>query len=75
MTDNKLICPKCKGNGFTRTHWEAEEVVVQCETCESSGELSPTKHYGQSWIEPNGSKALYFGPLLDPENFKDWTLD
>ena len=48
---------------------------MQCETCESSGELSPTKHYGQTWTEPNGNKALYFGPLLDPDEFKDWTLD
>jgi len=71
----KMICPKCKGNGFIRTHWEAEEVILQCETCESLGELSPTKHYGQSWIEGNGNKTLYFGPLLDPDNFKDWTLD
>ena len=75
MTNNKVICPRCKGNGFIKSHWEAEVVIVQCTTCESSGELSPTKHYGQSWIEPNGSKALYFGPLLDPKNFKDWTLD
>ena len=71
----KMICPKCKGNGFTRTHWEAEEVILQCSTCESQGELDPNKHYGQSWTEDNGNKALYFGPLLDPKNFKDWTLD
>jgi len=70
-----MICPKCKGNGFTRTRWEAEEVILQCETCESLGELSLIKHYGQSWTEPNGSKAVYFGPLLDPDNFKNWTLD
>ena len=62
----KMICPKCKGNGFTRTYWEAEEVILQCETCESSGELSSTKHYGQSWTEDNGNKALYFGPLVRP---------
>jgi len=70
-----MICPKCGGNGFIKSHWEAEEVIMQCETCESSGELSHTKHYGQTWTEPNGNKALYFGPLLDPDEFKDWTLD
>jgi DnaJ-class molecular chaperone len=75
MTNNRMICPKCGGNGFIKSHWEAEEVIVQCKTCESSGELSPTKHYGQTWTEPNGNKALYFGPLLDPDEFKDWTLD
>ena len=71
----KMICPKCKGNGFIKTNWEAEKVILQCETCKSSGELGPTKHYGQSWIEDNGNKAVYFGPLLDPDNFKIWTLD
>jgi len=70
-----MICPKCKGNGFTKNCWEAEEVILQCETCKSQGELSPNKHYGQTWTEPHGTKTYYYGPLLDPENFKDWTLD
>lgn len=75
MTDNKMICPKCKGNGFIRTHWEAEEVIVQCDTCDSEGELDPNRSYLQTWTEPHGTKTFYHGPLLDPENFKDWTLE
>ncbi len=52
-----MICPKCGGNGFIKSHWEAEEVIVQCKTCESSGELDPNKFYYQTWTEPHGTKT------------------
>tara|TARA_R110001599_G_scaffold152342_1_gene337337 strand:- start:2 stop:169 length:168 start_codon:yes stop_codon:yes gene_type:complete len=54
-----IICPECKGNGFTRIHWEAEEVILQCETCKSQGELNSIKQGSSSGIK----------------GFKDWTLD
>ena len=38
---NALICPDCKGNRFVQCHIEEgrEHVVVQCQTCESEGEI------------------------------------
>lgn len=37
----KIICPDCKGNGFTRIPYAqaGEEVHAQCEKCASSGEI------------------------------------
>ena len=35
------ICPDCNGNGYVQFHIEEgrEHVVLQCETCESEGEI------------------------------------
>ena len=35
------ICPTCKGNGYIKAVLEEdrEHVVVQCQTCESEGEI------------------------------------
>ena len=35
------ICPDCKGNGFIKAAIEEgrEHIVVQCQTCESEGEI------------------------------------
>ena len=35
------ICPDCKGNGYQQFHLEEgrEHVVLQCETCDSEGEI------------------------------------
>ena len=40
-TVNKIICPKCKGNGFIRVpyHLAREEMHAQCSDCNSQGEL------------------------------------
>ena len=40
-TANKIICPKCKGNGFIRVpyHLAREEMHAQCSDCNSQGEL------------------------------------
>ena len=40
MTNEKKICPNCKGNGYHRISWEGDESVMQCETCHSSGEVT-----------------------------------
>ena len=39
---NKIICPKCKGNGFIRVpyHLGREEMHAQCSDCDSQGELT-----------------------------------
>jgi DnaJ-class molecular chaperone len=37
---NKVVCPSCRGNGYIRTSWEAEDHIDQCKTCSSEGEIS-----------------------------------
>ena len=32
-----INCPVCKGNGFLRG--SSHDQIIQCETCESSGEI------------------------------------
>ena len=36
-----IICPDCKGNGFIRATIDEgrEHIVVQCQTCDSEGEI------------------------------------
>ena len=36
-----MICPDCKGNGFIKAVLEEgrAHIVVQCQTCESEGEI------------------------------------
>ena len=40
---NKVICPRCIGNGYIRIPNEAvgikKEVIAQCTMCESEGEI------------------------------------
>ena len=38
---HSAICPDCNGNGYVQFHIEEgrEHVVLQCETCESKGEI------------------------------------
>ena len=41
MKPGFIICPECKGNGFTRIPYTQakEEVHVQCTECNSQGEI------------------------------------
>lgn len=39
MELNKVICPSCTGNGYIRSSWEGDEIIMQCETCSSQGEI------------------------------------
>ena len=66
-----MICPHCKGNGYVRLCFEGEEITKQCWVCNSQGEVDDTKHFVQTWREDNGSSAYYYGPLLDPDSFKE----
>ena len=42
----KIICPRCKGNGFFKVKESVErqvDKVVQCPMCSSQGEVDETK--------------------------------
>ena len=70
----KVICPMCKGNGFTRHAWEASKSTVQCKTCKSEGELED-KYYHQVWIDDHGHPVWYHGPLhLETGSFKKYKI-
>ena len=38
-TQPTQICPDCHGNGYIKLKFEAEEVIEQCGTCDSQGEV------------------------------------
>ena len=70
-----IICDYCKGNGYLRLSFEAEEVIEQCPICKSQGELDENTHYHQTWDEGDSdSPVIYYGPPLDPEGFKNYKL-
>ena len=72
--DNKVICPNCKGNGFTRHTFEAEEVVLQCKACSSEGEVPSDKFFHQTYEDKDWlnewSQSIYHGPCLDYTLFR-----
>ena len=44
----KIICPRCKGNGYIKIPHESVEklsksVITQCSMCESEGEIDELK--------------------------------
>ena len=43
MTKNKIVCPRCFGNGYIRIPNEAvginKQVIAQCTMCDSQGEI------------------------------------
>ena len=44
----KIICPRCKGNGYIKIQHESVEklnqsVISQCSMCESEGEIDELK--------------------------------
>jgi len=70
-----IICSHCKGNGFVKLRFEGEQVINQCKVCDSQGELDENKYYHQTWTEgAQDSIAIYYGPPLDPESFKNYTI-
>ena len=70
-----IICSHCKGNGFIKIRFEAEQSVHQCKVCHSQGELDEDKYYSQTWTEGvNDSPVGYYGPPLDPESFKNYEI-
>ena len=70
-----MICYNCKGNGYVRLKFENEESIGQCKVCDSQGEIDENKYYHQTWTEgAEDSIAIYYGPPLDPESFKNYTI-
>ena len=70
-----IICHNCKGNGYVKLKFENEESIGQCSVCDSQGEINENKYYHQTWTEgTENSLAVYYGPPLDPESFKNYTI-
>ena len=47
--NNKIICPRCKGNGYIKIPHESVEkldksVISQCTMCKSEGEIDEPKN-------------------------------
>jgi len=70
-----MICPNCKGNGFTKHTFEAEKVTLQCKACDSKGELPEDKFVSQTYEDTNWlnepSTTFYHGSPLDHTLFKN----
>jgi len=70
-----MICHNCKGNGYVRLSFEAEQSIEQCKVFHSQGEINEDNYYHQTWTEgENDAVAYYYGPPLDPECFKNYTI-
>ena len=74
LSKEKMICPNCKGNGFTRHTFEADTHIAQCKACHSEGEVPADKFFSQTyeskdWLN-RWSICFYHGPCLDYNNFR-----
>ena len=71
-----IICHHCKGNGYVKVRFEAEQAIEQCKVCDSQGELDEDKYYHQTWSDGVSDEvtSFYWGPPLDPESFKNYTI-
>ena len=53
-TKNKIICPRCTGNGYVKIPNQAvgnpTEIVAQCTMCKSEGEIHEVDSYDYSGI-------------------------
>ena len=51
---NKMICPRCNGNGYVKIPNQAvgnpTEIVAQCTMCRSEGEIDEVDSYDYSGI-------------------------
>ena len=71
-----IICSHCKGNGYVKIRFEAEQAINQCKVCDSQGELDENKHYNQAGSGGASDELdnFYWGPPLDPESFKNYKI-
>ena len=71
-----MICSNCKGNGYVRLYWEANESIEQCSVCRSQGTLDEKKHYHQTWCDgvSDDTTSFFYGRPLDPEGFKNYKI-
>ena len=71
-----VICHNCKGNGYLRLRFEAEETIEQCKICNSQGEVEDDEYYHQTWSDgvSDETTSFYYGPPLDPDGFKNYKI-
>ena len=71
-----MICYNCKGNGYVKVRFESEQAIDQCKVCHSQGELNEDTYFHQTWSDGISDEAtsFYYGPPLDPECFKNYTI-
>ena len=71
-----IICSHCKGNGYIKIRFKAEEAIEQCKVCHSQGHLIGNRYYNQAWSGgvSNERDNFYWGPPLDPESFKNYKI-
>ena len=54
-TKNKIICPRCTGNGYVRIPNSAvgnpTEIIAQCTMCNSQGEIDEVSNYDYSGVD------------------------
>ena len=72
----KIICGSCKGNGYIRLKFEAEEFIHQCEICNSEGEVKDDEYYHQTWSDgtTDETTSFYYRPPLPPEGYKNYKI-
>jgi|11BtaG_2_1085332.scaffolds.fasta_scaffold02721_13 hypothetical protein len=46
-----FICRNCRGNGYIRVTFEAEEHIHQCDICKSEGILKGGKYYVKAIVQ------------------------
>ena len=54
---HKIICDKCKGNGYIKLEVKNDKKVFQCWICNSQGEIYEQKNTNESVYDTN-SKQL-----------------
>ena len=71
-----VICHNCKGNGYLRLRFEAEETIEQCKICNSQGEVKDDEYYHQTWSDgvSDETTSFYYGPPHDSEGFKNYKI-
>ena len=57
-TNHKIICVKCKGNGYIRLEVKNEKKVFQCWICNSEGEVYEQENIDE-FIDDADSKQLH----------------
>ena len=40
-----IICHHCKGNGYVKIRFEAEQAIEQCSVCHSQGEINENNNF------------------------------
>ena len=53
---HKIICDKCKGNGYIKLEVKNEKKVFQCWICNSEGEIYAQKNTDKSIYDANAKQ-------------------